>query len=72
MLEVYEKSVAELKHDMINLGMKVEQAVENAWKALEDKDIELAQRIYDGDDVIDDHETLRTELGYPLGCHYAV
>ena len=54
MLEVYEKSVAELKHDMINLGMKVEQAVENAWKALEDKDIELAQRIYDGDDVIDD------------------
>ena len=32
MLEVYEKSVAELKHDMINLGMKVEQAVENAWK----------------------------------------
>lgn len=51
MLEVYEKSVAELKHDMINLGMKVEQAVENAWKALEDKDIELAQRIYD---VIDD------------------
>lgn len=54
MLEVYEKSVAELKNDMINLGMKVEQAVENAWKALEDKDIELAQRIYDGDDVIDD------------------
>lgn len=53
MLEVYEKSVAELKHDMINLGMKVEQAVENAWKAMEDKDIELAQRIYDGDDVID-------------------
>ena len=28
MLEVYEKSVAELKNDMINLGMKVEQAVE--------------------------------------------
>ena len=44
MLEVYEKSVAELKNDMINLGMKVEQAVENAWKALEDKDIELAHR----------------------------
>ena len=54
MLEIYEKSVAELKNDMINLGMKVEQAVDNAWKALENKDIELAQRIYDGDDVIDD------------------
>ena len=54
MLEIYEKSVAELKHDMINLGMKVEQAVDNAWKALENKDIELAQRLYDGDDVIDD------------------
>ena len=54
MLEIYEKSVAELKNDMINLGMKVEQAVDNAWKALEQKDIELAQRIYDGDDVIDE------------------
>lgn len=39
---------------MINLGIKVEQAVDNAWKALEQKDIELAQRIYDGDDVIDE------------------
>lgn len=54
MLEIYEKSVAELKNDMINLGMKVEQAVDNAWKALEQQDIELAQRIYDGDDVIDE------------------
>ena len=54
MLEIYEKSVAELKNDMINLGIKVEQAVDNAWKALEQKDIELAQRIYDGDDVIDE------------------
>ena len=34
MLEIYEKSVTELKNDMINLGMKVEQAVDNAWKAL--------------------------------------
>ena len=42
MLEIYEKSVAELKNDMINLGIKVEQAVDNAWKALEQKDIELA------------------------------
>ena len=50
MLEIYEKSVAELKNDMINLGIKVEQAVDNAWKALEQKDIELAQRIYDGDE----------------------
>ena len=62
MLEIYEKSVAELKNDMINLGIKVEQAVDNAWKALEQKDIELAQRIYDGDDVIDELVTTLQKL----------
>ena len=54
MLEIYEKELAELKQDMIGLGMKVEQAVENTWKALERKDVELAQRIFDGDDAIDE------------------
>lgn len=54
MLEIYEKELAELKQDMIGLGMKVEQAVENTWKALERKDVELAQRIIDGDDAIDE------------------
>lgn len=39
---------------MIGLGMKVEQAVESTWKALERKDVELAQRIFDGDDAIDE------------------
>lgn len=53
MLEVYEKSVTELRNEMIELGIKVEQAVDNAWKALEQKDIELANRIYNGDDEID-------------------
>lgn len=54
MLEIYEKELAELKQDMIGLGMKVEQAVESTWKALERKDVELAQRIFDGDDAIDE------------------
>ncbi len=54
MLEIYEKSVGELKQDMINLCLKIEQAVDSTWKALERKDIEMAQRIYDGDDAIDD------------------
>lgn len=53
MLEVYEKSVTELRNEMIGLGIKVEQAVDNARKALEQKDIELANRIYKGDDEID-------------------
>ena len=53
MLEIYEKSVTELRNEMIELGIKVEQAVDNAWKALEHKDIELANRIYNGDDEID-------------------
>ena len=39
MLEIYEKELAELKQDMIGLGMKVEQAVESTWKALERKDV---------------------------------
>lgn len=54
MLEVYEKSIAELKHDMIELSRKIEEAVEDTWKALEAKDSERAQRIYDGDDAIDE------------------
>ena len=54
MLEIYEKELAELKQDMIGLGMKVEQAVESTWKALERKDVELAQRIFDGDDATDE------------------
>lgn len=36
MLEIYEKELAELKQDMIGLGMKVEQAVETRgrpWNA---------------------------------------
>lgn len=30
MLEIYEKSVTELRNEMIELGIKVEQAVDNA------------------------------------------
>lgn len=54
MLENYEKSVAGLRKQMIELGMKIEQTVEDTWKALAAKDSEKAQRIYDGDDVIDE------------------
>ena len=54
MLEVYERSIGELRHDMVDLGMKIEQAIEDTWKALETHDLEVAMRIYNGDDVIDD------------------
>ena len=53
MPEAYEKSVKELNTQLASLGMLIEKAIEKTWKALETRDIVLADEVYRGDDDID-------------------
>lgn len=53
MLEAYEKSVRELNAEITSLGIKIEQAIDKTWKALETMDVKLAEEVYRGDDEID-------------------
>jgi len=49
----FEEQLTQLNDQLIKMGRMVEQAIENATKALTEQDIALAQRIIDSDDEID-------------------
>ena len=42
-----------LKEDLLKMGRLLQQQVDNAVKALTDKDIQLAQQVIENDDLID-------------------
>lgn len=68
MLSNYDKTVSELNKNVIDLGIKIEKAVELAWKALETRDIALAAKVYNGDDEIDQlvKECMRKDLNVSM------
>lgn len=53
MSQHFERQIDKVKTMILSLGSMVEQAVDNALRALEDRDIELAHRVIDGDTQID-------------------
>ena len=52
----FDKELDELKFDMTLMGSLVEESISNTITALKKQDIELAQKIFKDDDVIDDLE----------------
>ncbi|MBN2853175.1 MAG: phosphate signaling complex protein PhoU [Clostridia bacterium] len=55
---VYQKSLEELHNHIIKMGTMVEEAITDSIKALINKDIALALKTKDSDDIIDDQEQL--------------
>lgn len=51
-----QKSIRNLKKKILALGTRVEEALRLAVDALEDRDVDLATRVIDGDNAIDDLE----------------
>lgn len=52
----FDQELAALQLDMIEMGSLVEEAIEKTIQALLNHDQELAQKIHDDDDIIDDLE----------------
>ncbi|MBN1535613.1 MAG: phosphate signaling complex protein PhoU [Anaerolineales bacterium] len=52
--ETFERELQELKYQLLILGSMVEQAVREAVEALKRRDLEVARRIYDGDQNINE------------------
>ena len=52
--EGLDKSLSDLRQDLLKMGSMVEEAIHLAVESLAGQDLELARRIIDGDDVIDD------------------
>lgn len=50
----FDKSLNELQQEMLRMGSMVEEAIRLAVQALSTQDSALAEKIVDGDDVIDD------------------
>ncbi len=50
----YSEQLAGLKEDVLKMGTMVEEAIYNSVKSLKQRDDELAQKVIDGDDAIDD------------------
>ena len=53
----YEKELLEIKNSLIYLGALTEKAIQNAMKALSERDSETAQRVIRDDDEIDKLDT---------------
>lgn len=51
--KIFENELNELHNTLIHFGSLVEEAIENAIKALKTKDIKLAQKVISSDDKID-------------------
>lgn len=49
----YDKELKEVKQNLIYLGALTEKAIDEAVKALVERDSEMAQTVIDGDDIID-------------------
>ncbi len=56
----YQETLAILRNSIIQMGKLSQDAIHNSIEALKDLDIELAESVIDGDQVIDDYE-LRIE-----------
>lgn len=52
----FDKELEELHLELIKMGSLVEESIDNTIQALKKQDIELAMKIFKGDDVIDDLE----------------
>ena len=52
----FDKELHDLKEKLLLMGGRVEQAINGAIKALEERNSEIAQRIIDDDDVVDAEE----------------
>ncbi|RJQ39118.1 MAG: phosphate transport system regulatory protein PhoU [Nitrospiraceae bacterium] len=50
---LFDNELTELQNSILNLGNLVQQAIDSAIKALANQDADLAQRVMDGDDLID-------------------
>ncbi len=52
--EGFDKSLSALQQEMLRMGSMVEEAIHLAVQSLSQQDLELAKRIIDGDDFIDE------------------
>lgn len=52
----FERELEELHLELIKMGSLVEESIENTILALKKQDVELARKIFRGDDIIDDME----------------
>lgn len=50
----FDEQLAELNNKLIEMGALIEHTIAKATKALEEQDVETAQSVISGDDVIDD------------------
>lgn len=55
----FESSINELHSDIVRMGSKTERQIYNAMEALVKKDVELAQKVIDEDDIVD---TMQKEI----------
>lgn len=52
--EAYDRSLSDLQRELLRMGSMVEEAIHLAVESLAKQDLDLARKIIDGDDVIDD------------------
>lgn len=52
----YHQELDELQEEILKMGTLVEEAINNAVTALKERDLDLAQRVIDEDDIIDEME----------------
>ena len=52
----FDEQLTQLNNSLIEMGALIEQAIGKAVKALEEQDVESAQKIIESDDIIDDKE----------------
>jgi len=61
MRKSFHESLQDLKNDMLKMGSMVEDAINKSIRALKECDLELAQKVKDEDDKIDDMEIILEE-----------
>lgn len=52
----FDRELHELKENLLSVGSRVERAIENAIKALEERNLELAAQVIANDDLVDAKE----------------
>lgn len=52
----FDQELVDLQQELLKMGSLVEEAIHNAVQSLAKQDVELAQQVIDGDDVIDKME----------------
>jgi phosphate transport system protein len=68
-----QKEIENLKKSILNLGARVEAAVHDATRAIEQRDGKLAQKIIDNDDIIDQQDVdIEEECLKTLALHQPV